>query len=73
MAIKITNPLRAVWAYMRGDDLKAPGEQAAARAQAARAALLVSDPPATAAAMGASGPVAPAPAAVAAEGRQARL
>ena len=37
MAIKIPNPFRAVWGYMRGDDIKAADE----RAIAAHAALVL--------------------------------
>ena len=42
MAIKISNPLRAMWGYLRGDDLKA----ADARAVAAHAALAAGRAPA---------------------------
>jgi hypothetical protein len=52
MATTITNPVRALWSYLRGDDLKA----ADARAVAHRAALPAGQAPA--AAETASAPVA---------------
>jgi hypothetical protein len=56
MAIKIPNPFRAVWGYLRGDDLKAADE----RAIAAHAALV------RGAAREGSAPLAPAEGSVAA-------